>query len=337
MADCVEAEVAAAETSTMERQETPQDEKQDASPSDACPKEEAVPATAEELRSAVSEKLKSLLEGVNDLEVLKELLQLSDAASLEKLVMRGRVPKWKRTDSGGGGEVKQASAVFSMKKAANLGTTGLSSIAVGGAGAGGGLGLNRPGFGPSVKHFAGGARGSGTAKTIVVEDEISAAWLKVKDDQDPLGWVVLHYSGDNKTLTLGASGDGLKSFKDALPGENVAWGGFRCYGVDKRGGVECKRPKFVFVQSKPEGASAIKKARSAAHKGDVKEALPGAHLDVVAESMDDLDEQKLMTSLQSAAGAHKPNGYMFEEGCFLEADYYGLGIGKDCKGESAKN
>lgn len=236
------------------------------------------------------------------------------------------------------GRVTSVSQEAAASKAMNMGMVDMKSIAVGGAGQGGGLGLNAPGFGPKVKHFAtGGATGQGGNKAIVVSDEVKGAWQQVLDAGDPTAWVFCEYSGDGKRLELSNKGEGgLQSFKAAL-GESIAWGGFRCFGVDKRGGVECKRPKFVFVQYKPESASAMKKAKQGPHKGDVKDALMGAHLDVVVEHLADLDEELLITKLQAATGAHKPNGYEFEEGVFIEADFYGLGIGKDCKAESTRN
>jgi len=227
----------------------------------------------------------------------------------------------------------EASQGMAVANTQNMGKLDIKQIAVGGAGQGGGLGLNAPGFGPKVRHFAtGGATGQrGGNNAIVVSDDVKTAWQEVLDAGNSTAWVFCEYSSDNKTLELSNKGEGgLKPFMANL-GETIAWGGFRCFGVDKRGGVECKRPKFVFVQYKPENASAIKKARQGPHKGDVKDALCGAHLDVVAESLADLDEQILITKLQAAAGAHKPNGYEFEDGLFIEADFYGLGIGKDCK------
>jgi len=222
-------------------------------------------------------------------------------------------------------------AAFS--KAQNLGVVSGSSLAVGGAGQGGGLGLNAPGFGPKVQHFA----GKTDKKSIDVAEEIGTAWSQVLDDTDPLGWVFCEYSADGKKLELKSKGPGgVKTFREQL-GDKVAWGGFRCSAIDRRGGVDCRRPKFIFVQYKPENLSAIKKAKQGAHKGDVKDCLFGAHLDVVVESLHDLKEEDLIAKLQAATGAHKPNGYEFEDGEFMEADFYGLGIGKECKGETSKN
>ncbi|CAE8644785.1 unnamed protein product [Polarella glacialis] len=207
-----------------------------------------------------------------------------------------------------------ASQDAASAKAKTLGSMDASSCAMGGAGAGGGLGLNKPGF-LKVQHFAGaGGRGS----SIDIGDDVRVTWL-------------CEYTSDGKGLELKSSGTGgLSEFKAAL-GESIAWGGFRCNGVDRRGTFECKRPKFIFVQHKPEQMSAMKKAKQGSHKGDVKDAITGAHLDVIVETLADLDEQGLIAKLQAATGAHKPNGYEFEPGVILDADFYGLGIGNDCK------
>lgn len=240
------------------------------------------------------------------------------------------------------GGSEQMSKAETSKEAASAKTKGLGvisagNIAVGGAGAGGGMGLNAPGFGRPVQHFSGGRAAPGGLKSVNIDEEIKKAWKQVMDDSDPLGWIFCEYSGDGKALELKGKGEGgLKAFKDEL-GAVIGWGGFRCCGVDRRGGVECKRPKFIFVQYKPEAVSAMKKAKQGSHKGDVKEVISGAHLDIMVENDKDLDEHVLIEKLQAATGAHKPNGYEFEEGVFLEADFYGLGIGKDCKGETSKN
>lgn len=199
-----------------------------------------------------------------------------------------------------------------------------------GAGQGGGLGLNRPGM-PKVESYA--AKGT----SINVDDEVKAEWSKVMDDASPLGWVVCDYPADGKSIHFKSSGEGgLKEFKEQLTEDGLAWGAFRCWGVDKRGGTECKRTKFIFVQWMPENVSQIKKAKMGSHKGALKGALDGCHMDILAESFEDFDEQAMMVKMQANTGAHKPNGYEFEEGNFLESDFYGLGIGKDCKSETVK-
>jgi len=226
-------------------------------------------------------------------------------------------------------EKAEASKAEAAAKSAGLGVVQAAGGFVGGQG--GGLGLNAPGAGPKVDHFA--AKGT----SIPVADAVKSEWQKVMDEAHPIGWVVADYPADGKSLQLKASGEGgMKEFKEHLSQDALAWGAFRCWGVDKRGGTECKRTKFIFVQWMPEGVSQIKKAKMGSHKGAAKGAMDGAHMDILAETLDDFEEQALMTKLQASTGAHKPNGYEFEEGVFLESDYYGLGIGKDCKSETVK-
>ena len=119
-----------------------------------------------------------------------------------------------------------------------------------GAGAGGGFGLNAPGAGPKVKHFAGA--GGGGKKTLDVPEAISNAWLKVLDDEQPETFIVATYTSNGKGLNEPVIGtEGLEAFKAALPDDQCAWGGFKCLAVDDRGNVVCKRPKFVFVRLFP--------------------------------------------------------------------------------------
>lgn len=226
-------------------------------------------------------------------------------------------------------EKAAASKAAASEKTSKLGQVNTSGGF--GAGAGGGFGLNKPGFGPEVKHFA-----KATGQVIDVDPKVHEAWLRVMDDAHSDGFVVCEYSADGKTINLKACGEGgLKEFKKELPDNALGWGGFRCWGVDKRGGTECKRTKFVFVQWMCEGVSQIKKAKMGSHKGAMKCSMDGAHLDILCETLLDFDEKGLIKKMQAATGAHKPNGYEFEHGVFIEDDYYGLGIGKDCKGETS--
>ena len=57
------------------------------------------------------------------------------------------------------------------------------------------------------------------------------------DDDAPTTWIYCKYSAEKK-LDLAASGEGgLTDFKAQI-GDEMAWGGFLCHGVDKRGGTE---------------------------------------------------------------------------------------------------
>ena len=194
-------------------------------------------------------------------------------------------------------EVKSLSAAFGLVdiKAGNIG-----------AGAGGGFGLNAPGTGPKPKSFAGSAKPSGFA----VAEDVVTEWNKMLDDKDPTHFVIARYTDNYKGLELSSSGEGrLGAFKEALKAygeDKIAWGGFRCYGVDDRGNTVSKRAKIVFVQYMPPNAPAMKKAKMGSQKGSVKAKFDKAHMDVLVENPDeDLVKEDLVTKLQAATGAHK--------------------------------
>lgn len=200
---------------------------------------------------------------------------------------------------------------------------------IAGAGAGGGLGLNAPGF-SKVKHFAaGGSKKNGP----IIPDELPQCWAKILDDNSPTCFLLTKYSANGKQLELVTSGPdegspggcGLNMMREALLAntESCGWGAFRINAVDNRQNTISKRPKLIFVQWMAPGASAMRKAKMGPHKGCLKEILYGAHCDVLVEDVEaDLDTTALVSLLQAATGAHKPNGYEFNEGDVTEADYY---------------
>lgn len=175
-----------------------------------------------------------------------------------------------------------------------------------------------------VNHFAAkGGKGSGPG----VSADMEQTWLDIitPTTTENFGWLVCEYDASGKNVELKKKGEGgLADFKAALSStEGCAWGGFRCYGVDNRGNVICKRPKFVFIQYMPSSAPAMRRAKMGSHKGTLKDCFSKAHVDICVEDVEaDLTPQYLAEKLQSATGAHKPNGYEFDAGVITDADYY---------------
>ena len=94
-------------------------------------------------------------------------------------MQRGKQPKWKKKASfskaGSSERVFEAPArrESATSQSGNFGSVSRAQIAVGGAGAGGGLGLNAPGFGPKVQHEVPmGSTRSGSLKGLVIDDEV---------------------------------------------------------------------------------------------------------------------------------------------------------------------
>ncbi len=80
--------------------------------------------------------------------------------------------------------------------------------------------------------------------------------------------------------------------------------------MDDRGNTVSRRPKYVMVKYMPQGAPMMKRARTGAHKGAVKQII-GAHLDVEIDSADQLTEEWIIGKLRAAGGAHQPTSYEF--------------------------
>eukprot|EP00616_Rhizochromulina_sp_CCMP1243_P007144 CAMPEP_0118966420 /NCGR_PEP_ID=MMETSP1173-20130426/3892_1 /TAXON_ID=1034831 /ORGANISM="Rhizochromulina marina cf, Strain CCMP1243" /LENGTH=246 /DNA_ID=CAMNT_0006915197 /DNA_START=13 /DNA_END=753 /DNA_ORIENTATION=- len=183
-----------------------------------------------------------------------------------------------------------------------------------GAGAGGGLGLNAPGAGPKVRHFA-----AASTKGVQLPPDLEAVWEDIISGKD-MNWVMMQYDDAGKALSVTATGEGgLSEFKAHLD-ESLAWGGFRCTAVDDRQNTTSRRPKFVFVQYMPSTAPAMRRAKMGSHKGTLKAVMHSAHLDMMVETPDELTETDLVARLQAATGAHKPNGYEFDPGVTTSAE-----------------
>lgn len=67
---------------------------------------------------------------------------------------------------------------------------------------------------------------------------------------------------------------GLPEFVSKLPEDDVVWGAFKVVGVDDRGNLVSRRPKYIFVKYLPSAnIPPMKRARTGGHKGAVKTVL----------------------------------------------------------------
>jgi hypothetical protein len=71
----------------------------------------------------------------------------------------------------------------------------------------------------------------------------------------------------------------MPEFISQLPDDDVIWGAFKVVGVDDRGNLVSRRPKFIFVKYLPGAAPTMKRARAGGHKGAIKQIFDG-HLDI---------------------------------------------------------
>lgn len=72
----------------------------------------------------------------------------------------------------------------------------------------------------------------------------------------------------------------MPEFVSRLPADDVVWGAFKVVGVDDRGNLVSRRPKYIFVKYLPSGnIPPMKRARAGNHKGAVKMVID-CHIDI---------------------------------------------------------
>lgn len=72
----------------------------------------------------------------------------------------------------------------------------------------------------------------------------------------------------------------MPEFIDNLPDDGIIWGAFKVVGVDDRGNLVSRRPKYISVKYMPAVVATMKRARAGGHKGAIKEIMSGAHVDI---------------------------------------------------------
>ncbi len=84
------------------------------------------------------------------------------------------------------------------------------------------------------------------------------AWEEVRDDNNPIDWLIAGYDGSSKTdITILSKGPGgLESCADSLPRSEPVFGGLRLSNSGK----------FVTFFYADEGTSIMKKGRASMHK-----------------------------------------------------------------------
>jgi hypothetical protein len=88
--------------------------------------------------------------------------------------------------------------------------------------------------------------------------------------------------------------------------------GFRVIGVDDRGSLVQRRPKFTRLFLQADDAPVMLRSKAARHKINVfNSVLRSAHLEFSINSPADLTEEEVIKRLRSAGGAHQPTGYEF--------------------------
>eukprot|EP01130_Rhizamoeba_saxonica_P003252 TRINITY_DN138_c0_g2_i1.p2 TRINITY_DN138_c0_g2~~TRINITY_DN138_c0_g2_i1.p2 ORF type:complete len:151 (-),score=41.68 TRINITY_DN138_c0_g2_i1:50-502(-) len=141
--------------------------------------------------------------------------------------------------------------------------------------------------------------------TLTVDIAVEDAYHNVRDDSNEANWAVFAYaddvgSGDANTVVVKASGDdGLEGLKGALVERERAYGFLRVISGDEMSA----RPKFVFIAWVPDGTPIMKKAKVSTDKAFVKEVVRDFAVELLANDLDDLEEEVIMKEVRRAGGA----------------------------------
>ncbi|MBW0481628.1 hypothetical protein O181_021343 [Austropuccinia psidii MF-1] len=136
----------------------------------------------------------------------------------------------------------------------------------------------------------------------VQDPSIQQAYEDVRNDKTGANWLLLNYESDRSDrlkLTDTGSG-GLEELKEKLQDNQASFVYSRItYSNDK----ESQRHKFILIIWIGSNVKVMRKAKLSVHKADVKSVLRQFSIEVPAGSLDDLNEESIVTRLRKAGGA----------------------------------
>eukprot|EP01130_Rhizamoeba_saxonica_P003253 TRINITY_DN138_c0_g2_i2.p1 TRINITY_DN138_c0_g2~~TRINITY_DN138_c0_g2_i2.p1 ORF type:complete len:150 (-),score=46.25 TRINITY_DN138_c0_g2_i2:39-488(-) len=142
--------------------------------------------------------------------------------------------------------------------------------------------------------------------SLTTAENVYEAYEDVRDDSTETNFAVFGYGddlgeGDANTVTLKESGPGgLEGLKGALVAGQRAYGFLRVISGDEMSA----RPKFVFIAWVPDGTPIMKKAKVSTDKAFVKEVVRDFAVELLANDLDDLEEELIMKEVRRAGGAN---------------------------------
>ncbi|KAJ3323959.1 hypothetical protein HDV06_000935 [Boothiomyces sp. JEL0866] len=136
-----------------------------------------------------------------------------------------------------------------------------------------------------------------------LESDISKAYEDVRNDKTNTNWLIVGYKDEKgEVLSLVGSGSGgLAEFKQNLKPDQAYFGYVRMVvGNDELS----RRAKFLLVSWCGPQVKVMRRGKLSVHIADVKSVIKSFAVEISAESLDDLQEQKVTLLLQKAMGAN---------------------------------
>ena len=133
---------------------------------------------------------------------------------------------------------------------------------------------------------------------------LAEAYNDVRNDKSETTWAIFGYSSPT-AIGLQAKGSSEWSeFVSHFKEDQAQFGFVRVTTGDS----ESKRAKFVFISWVGTAVSPLKRAKVSVHKASVKEVVRDYAVEVYAEQIDELDYDKVLTTVIKAGGANYGSG-----------------------------
>jgi hypothetical protein len=137
-----------------------------------------------------------------------------------------------------------------------------------------------------------------------VSDKALAEWaLEVKDDVNPVSWLVYGYSGKSKITPrvkgTGEAAEYWEEFRAHLSEDELLFALVRIV----MGDAESRRPKFVFVIWLGKNVGVMQKARVGMEKNDVKRVVGAIHLEIETDDTGEIELDAVKKQLKKSMGA----------------------------------
>ncbi|XP_048768337.1 coactosin-like protein [Ostrea edulis] len=137
---------------------------------------------------------------------------------------------------------------------------------------------------------------------IVNKEVINPVYEAVRDDENDTNWLILKYT--DTEITVDAQGTEYDDFKSKFQDDERAFGYVRLITGDEMS----KRAKFAFVTWIGKNVKPLLKARVSTDKAFVKEVLRTFAVEISADDVTDITENKIRDSVVRAGGASYGTG-----------------------------
>jgi len=134
----------------------------------------------------------------------------------------------------------------------------------------------------------------------LTDSEILTTYIRMRDDQDPLSWMILGYDASvspDKLIVLASGTEGFDEFVSNLLSEKPV------YMYLKYRFGDTGRSRFIFMSFVPEAFNGLQKARVLGHRTAVESFIKYYQISWHCLSIEEITEQELNKKLRKAGGA----------------------------------